>query len=347
MNSHDFQEYAALSAEDRAIRRIVRACEIVATTHKKVLEPGEEPPELWAMSLKPSKVASNEVSETVRTLNRQEEHLSSVGPSSPRQRHFHLDIGYSTKIAVNVPNRKTLTDTVRKRLVATKGFALARINLDHLVALRTSESFRKSYAAQDLVVADGNPIVWLSRMAKRPVALAPMPELVIPLARIAAENGVPLALLGATAPVLAKAADALKAEIPGLEIAAALAPSQNFGPEGAEADGLLTKLERSGAGLTLLALGSPCQETFAARGRLALPGMGFVSIGDGLDELAGSLDRAPVWARRLALEWLWRLLVNPRRLAQRYLNCALIMPRLITMALRQRSKISSDRFKQI
>lgn len=250
--------------------------------------------------------------------------------------HFQFDLGGTTLIAVNMPDRQTLADTVHDRLCKGEGFALATINLDHLVKLRTSEGFRKSYAAQDLVVADGNPIVWLSRMAKRPVALAPGSELVIPLARIAAENGVPVALLGATAPVLAKAADALRSEIPGLEIAAELAPSRNFDPEGAEARDLLVKLDRSGAGLTLLALGAPRQETFAARGRLALPGMGFVSIGAGLDFLAGSQVRAPVWVRKMALEWLWRMLSNPRRLALRYLKCAWIMPRLAFMALYQR-----------
>lgn len=250
--------------------------------------------------------------------------------------HFQFNVGGTTPIEVNVPDRETLAETVRERFRRTEGFALATINLDHLVKLKSSEGFRRSYAAQDLVVADGNPIVWLSRMAKRPVALAPGSELVIPLARIAAENGISVALLGATESVLAKAADALRDEVPGLKITAELAPSQNFDPEGSEADALLAELKRSGAGLTLLALGAPRQETFAARGRAVLPHMGFVSIGAGLDFLAGSQVRAPHWVRRIALEWLWRMISNPRRLARRYMKCALIMPRLAVMALYQR-----------
>jgi len=250
--------------------------------------------------------------------------------------HFQFDLGDTTPIAVNVPDRDALAKVVRDRLHNAQGFALATINLDHLVKLRTSAGFRKSYAAQDLVVADGNPIVWLSHMARRPVALAPGADLVVPLARIAAENGVSVALLGTTPSALAAAAAALKARIPGLEIAAQLSPSQNFDPEGAEADDLLAALGRSGAGLTLLALGAPRQETFAARGRAALPGMGFVSIGAGLDFLAGSQTRAPAWVRHLAMEWAWRMASNPRRLVGRYLKCALILPRLALMALHQR-----------
>jgi len=250
--------------------------------------------------------------------------------------YFQFDVGGSTPVVVNVPDRMALAEAVRARMRGSQGFALATINLDHLVKLRASEAFRQAYSAQDLVVADGNPIVWLSRMASRPVALAPGSDLVVPLARIAAAEGVPVALLGATAPVLAAAAAALRARVPGLEIAAEFAPSRNFDPHGAEADALLAELGRSGAGLTLLALGAPRQETFAARGRQVLPGMGFVSIGAGLDFLAGSQTRAPRWVRRLALEWLWRVLRSPRRLAGRYLKCALILPRLAVMALRQR-----------
>ena len=250
--------------------------------------------------------------------------------------HFQFDIAGAAPIAVNVPDKATLMEHVATRLGERRGFALATINLDHLVKLHSSDAFRRAYGAQDLVVADGNPIVWLSRMASRPVALAPGSELVIPIARVAAERGVPIALLGATGAVLEAAADVLRAEAPGLEIAACLAPSQNFDPEGPEADALLKALAGSGAGLTLLALGAPRQETFAARGRRAVPHMGFVSIGAGLDFLAGSQTRAPAWVRRLALEWLWRMASNPRRLAGRYLKCALLMPRLAMMALRQR-----------
>lgn len=250
--------------------------------------------------------------------------------------HFQFDIGGSESIAVNVPDRASLVERVGTHLGDRRGFALATINLDHLVKLQASDRFRRAYRAQDMVVADGNPIVWLSRMASRPVELAPGSDLVVPLAGIAAEHDVPIALLGATEPVLEAAAERLCREIPGLGIAACLAPSQDFDPDGAEADALLAELGRSGAGLTLLALGAPRQETFAARGRAVLPEMGFVSIGAGLDFLAGSQVRAPLWVRRLALEWLWRVLSNPRRLGGRYARCALILPQLVVMALRQR-----------
>ena len=98
---------------------------------------------------------------------------------------------------------------------------------------------------------------------------------------------------------------------------------------------LIEALRNSGARLTFLALGAPKQEMFAARCREILPDMGFASVGAGLDFLAQSQRRAPSWMRKLALEWLWRIGSNPRRLAGRYALCAVAMPRLAFSALRR------------
>lgn len=229
-------------------------------------------------------------------------------------------------IRINTPDRAALLEAVRARLRAGDGFALATLNLDHLVKLRRDPAFAAAYAAQDLVVADGNPVVWLSRLARRPVALVPGSELVVPLACAAAEEGAPVALVGSTAPALEAAGAALKRAAPGLEIVAQIAPPMGFDPEGAAAEALLSEVRQSGARLVFLALGAPKQERLAARGRALAPGIGFASIGAGLDFLAGSQRRAPRWVRALALEWLWRMVSNPMRLVPRYARCAAILP---------------------
>jgi N-acetylglucosaminyldiphosphoundecaprenol N-acetyl-beta-D-mannosaminyltransferase len=241
------------------------------------------------------------------------------------------------RIVVNVPTRAALLAEVSRRLRAGRGFALATINLDHLVKLRRDPAFAAAYAAQDLVVADGNPIVWLSRLARRPVQLVPGSDLIVPLAQAAAGAGVSVALLGSTQPALAAAAEGLRAQVPGLGVAALIAPPMGFDPAGPGADLVLEEVRASGAGLVFLALGAPKQERLAARGRAALPGVGFASIGAGLDFIAGSQTRAPAWVRAIAMEWLWRMLSNPRRLARRYAECALILPDQAVAAFRLRN----------
>lgn len=238
---------------------------------------------------------------------------------------------------VTMPTRDGLLNEIEARLARGEGFALATLNLDHVVKLGRSPDFRAAYAAQDLVVADGNPIVWLSRLAGRRVELVPGSELVAPLAALTARLGVPVGLLGSTPEALAQAAAALERDHPGLRVAVQIAPPMGFDPDGPAAEACLTELRQAGVGLCFLALGAPKQEIFAARARSVVPSCGFASVGAGIDFVAGTQVRAPVWVRRIAMEWLWRAASNPRRLARRYGECFAILPMLAWQAWRRRN----------
>jgi exopolysaccharide biosynthesis WecB/TagA/CpsF family protein len=229
-------------------------------------------------------------------------------------------------------DHKNLTAMMAERLQARRGFALATLNLDHLEKLPRDPAFLAAYALHDLVVADGNPVVWLSRLAGRPVGLMPGADLVVPLAQLAAEAGVRVALVGSTEAALRGAEIELCARVPTLEIAARLAPPMGFDPAGPEAMAMIEQLRGSGAGMCFLALGAPKQEIFAAHARAILPDMGFASVGAGLDFIAGEQWRAPLWVRRIALEWVWRMLSRPRRMVPRYARCVVILPRLVWQA---------------
>ena len=243
-------------------------------------------------------------------------------------------------IAVNVSDAASLLGEVKARFAAHEGFAMATINLDHLVKLRTSREFFEAYAAQDLVVADGNPIVWLARVAGRRLSLVPGSDMVLPLAGVAAEMGVKVALVGSTDESLMGAAVEMQRQVPGLEIAVKIAPPMGFEPSGAGAEEVFAGIEAAGAGMVFLALGAPKQEMFAALGRERLPGVGFASIGAGLDFLAGSQIRAPKWVRAIAMEWAWRIMSSPGRLVPRYAKCLAVLPgfMLRSFAMRLRGR---------
>ena len=66
----------------------------------------------------------------------------------------------SERVTVNSPDMPHLLATVSRALSRRAGFALATLNLDHLVKLRSDAGFRAAYRAQDIVTADGNPVVW-------------------------------------------------------------------------------------------------------------------------------------------------------------------------------------------
>lgn len=242
-------------------------------------------------------------------------------------------------LTVNVPDWTALQAGVAARFAAKEGFALATLNLDHLVKLRSDQEFREAYAAQDFVVADGNPIVWMSRMAGCPVKLLPGSDTILPLCRLAAEMNVPVGLVGTTNDSLLSAATALEQQVPGLRVISQIAPPFGFDPKSQQADEILQSLETSGVGLCLIALGAPKQEIFAARGRRKAPSVGFASIGAGLDFLSGNQIRAPRWVRAIQMEWLWRMLENPSRLFVRYMLCFRILPGHMLAALAQRRKL--------
>ena len=239
-------------------------------------------------------------------------------------------------VEVNVATRAALFRNAEKRLSARQGFALATLNLDHLTKLPEDPDFLAAYQAQDLVVADGNPIVWLSRLARQPVELMPGSELILPLCELCAELSVPIALVGSSDAALQGAAKALTGRVPGLKVAYIHAPPYGFDPQGPDADAILKAVELSGAGLCFIALGAPKQEVLAARGRRIAPSVGFASIGAGLDFLSGHQVRAPKWARMLAMEWLWRALQSPRRMIPRYAKCFAILPGHALRAFRMR-----------
>ncbi|WP_298845057.1 WecB/TagA/CpsF family glycosyltransferase [uncultured Roseobacter sp.] len=240
------------------------------------------------------------------------------------------------EIRVTVPSAQALLQDMQARLEEGSGFSVATLNLDHVVKLRQQPGFHAAYAQHTHITADGRPIVWLSRLAGRPVGLVPGSELIDPVCAMAARLGYPVALLGSTDATLAATARKLSDRYPGLQIVSATAPPMGFDPTGPLADDYIAEIGASGARICFLALGAPKQEIFAARAFAAQPQTGFLSIGAGLDFIAGTQKRAPALVRRFAGEWLWRLMGNPRRLARRYGACIAILPGLFMHALQSR-----------
>jgi exopolysaccharide biosynthesis WecB/TagA/CpsF family protein len=247
-----------------------------------------------------------------------------------------LRIGGGHTVRINAPSAAALLSAVEDKLRLGEGFSVATINLDHVVKLRRDAGFRAAYGAQTFVVADGNPIVWVCALAGTPVSLTPGSELVDPLCALAAKLGLPIALLGSNDDTLAAAATRLEAQHPGLRVALKLAPPYGFDPTGPGADDCLDKVAASGARLCLLALGAPKQEILASRAWDRAPECGFVSVGAGVDFVAGTQVRAPVWVRRIAMEWAWRMVESPRRMLGRYVGCAAVLPGLALRALAAR-----------
>lgn len=177
--------------------------------------------------------------------------------------------------------------------------------------------FQRLVNAADLVTSDGVPLVWALRWLGIPRAQRVYgPDLTPVVCREAARRGVPVGFYGGHPEVLEALTRELAARIPSLRIAFSHSPP--FASLSAEEDAKLTAaIVDSGARVLFVGLGCPKQERWMATHRDPLP-CAMLGVGAAFDFLAGRKRQAPRWIQDAGLEWLFRLLCEPRRLWRRY-----------------------------
>jgi len=210
-------------------------------------------------------------------------------------------------------------ERLRDALVHRRQVQVATVNLDFLVRAQRMPELMAVLGRTELNLADGMPVVWLSRLIGRPVpARVAGADLVPRLMSELAQSGARVFLLGGEGGVAEAAARRLVREIPGLEVCGLHEPPR-ASLDDLENSGLVEMIEGSGASVLLVALGNPKQELWIARHRNRLPGIAIaVGVGCVFDILAGRVSRAPEWMQRAGLEWLYRLVNEPGRLAGRF-----------------------------
>lgn len=163
----------------------------------------------------------------------------------------------------------------------------------------------------DLCFPDGVGAVWAAgRQGVAGLTRVPGIELAEHLLAGAAEEGLPVYLLGAAEGVAEEAARRLAERLPGLLVAGT--GHGYFGS--ADEEAVVAAVRGSGARVLLVALGAPRQEVFLHRHRHELGAAVAMGVGGSLDVWAGQVSRAPDWTQRLGVEWLYRLAADPRRL---------------------------------
>jgi N-acetylglucosaminyldiphosphoundecaprenol N-acetyl-beta-D-mannosaminyltransferase len=223
-------------------------------------------------------------------------------------------------------------DFIADLVAARRGGIVVTPNVDHVVLLEDDARLRAAYASASLSLADGMPIVWASRLLGTPVReKVSGSDLILPLARRAAQERWRVYLLGGSDGSAARAAEQLAREAPGLVIAGIDTRRVDVDGHPRAMDELAAAVGAARADLVLLALGCPKQEIVMHRIAAAVRPAVCVGIGAGLDFVAGAVPRAPRWMSGAGLEWLYRLAREPRRLWRRYL---LRDPRFFLILLR-------------
>jgi N-acetylglucosaminyldiphosphoundecaprenol N-acetyl-beta-D-mannosaminyltransferase len=221
-------------------------------------------------------------------------------------------------------DKVTMTEAVARILRMTKRRGRARYvctgNLDHLVIAERDPEFREVYKKADLVVADGAPVVWLSRIASP----APLPERVAgsdlfwELAKLSSQTGVKLFYLGGLPGAADAAADAVRAKYPAARIVGTYCPPHDRFDAEEEQENIQRIVRRAQPDILLVAFGAPKQEKWIAKNKDKLGVPVSIGVGGSFELASGIKRRAPRWIQRTGLEWLYRFAQEPTRLFKRY-----------------------------
>ena len=226
------------------------------------------------------------------------------------------------RLVLNLP-----VDAITRKLAVTRLLSWARARQSRTVCFANAHSLvtatregrhQQALAGADMLLPDGAPVAWTLRFKGRPQQQrVPGPDTMWRLCADAAAAGIKIGLYGATASVLAALASRLQQRFPKLEIAYLWAPPFRALTQD-EDQAVCDAIALSGVGLLFVGLGCPKQEQWMAEHRDRVPAV-MLGVGAAFEFHAGLVPRAPRWMRNGGLEWLHRLVGNPRRLAGRYL----------------------------
>jgi exopolysaccharide biosynthesis WecB/TagA/CpsF family protein len=254
-------------------------------------------------------------------------------PADASSSNGRVEIG---GVQIDAVTNEQALGRIRERLGTRRLFQVATVNLDFLVRAQVEPDVREIFTRTGLNVADGAPVVWLSRLLGMPIReRVAGADLVPVLCETAAAEGSSVFLLGGEDGAAAAAAATLVRRFPALRIAGCLEPPRQTLQE-MDLARMTGMINSSGADVLFVAFGHPKQERWIDLTRDQLNVSVAMGVGCAFDLLAGRRRRAPRWMQKAGLEWLFRVAQEPERLLGRYLLDATWLLRLATMTVIRR-----------
>lgn len=209
---------------------------------------------------------------------------------------------------------------IDRRIASRRPGFVVTPNVDHICLLRRDAGFAETYRKAFLVLADGMPILWGSRLVGKPIPQKISgSDLVYWLTEHAAQQGHSVFFFGSAPGVAAEAGRLLRRRYPGLKVAGSYSPPLGFEKDPEENAKAVAAIRGARPDIVYVALGSPKQDIWNLANHQAAGAPVLLGIGASLDFVTGRSRRAPVWMQHTGLEWLWRLTQEPGRLWKRYL----------------------------
>jgi len=220
--------------------------------------------------------------------------------------------GYSFSEVVDAVTDHALSPRAAPRYVITP-------NVHHILLLQDDAHFREIYRKAFLVVPDGVPLLWAARFLGTSLrGRVNGTDLFERLCEVAAEKGLGVFLLGGRPGAADGAARVLKARHPQLHVVGTDCPPYGFEKDATELQRIKAKVKKAAPDFLFVGLGAPKQEKWMFTHCEALEVPISVGVGVSFEFVAGTVRRAPRLMQVMGLEWLFRLVTEPRRLWKRY-----------------------------
>lgn len=194
-------------------------------------------------------------------------------------------------------------------------------NVYTIIECHKSSAMREAVNNADMATPDGMPLVWLSKCeSDRSVGRVYGPDLMLALCQRSAKSGYKHCFYGGAEEVPKLLAEVLKGRYPGLQVAGEFSPPYRSLTL-AEEDRTVEMLNEADPDIIWVGLGTPKQDLWMAKYRPRLNAPVVIAVGAAFDFLTNRVPQAPDWMQRNGLEWLYRLVQEPKRLWYRYLVC--------------------------
>lgn len=228
-------------------------------------------------------------------------------------------------------------DIICERIIRREPGYIATPNVDHVCNYHRIPSFREVYNGAFLLLPDGTPIVWASRLFGDPLPQKLSGSDMVPrLCALAAGHGFSVHFFGGTDGAAEETAQRMQQEFPSLKVAGWYCPPFGFEKDPQESRKAVEAVRAAQPDICFVALGSPKQEFWMHRYHQESSAIVCLGIGGAFEFVSGRVRRAPAWVQATGLEWLWRLAHEPRRLWRRYLIDDLVFFKLLWGEYRKR-----------
>lgn len=255
-------------------------------------------------------------------------HAMGAGVESKAMRPFRQRIAL---LGVSIDNlsMNEVVETIDGLIEKGGHYQVATANVDFLTKALDDCELLEILHRCELVVPDGMPLVWASKILGAPLKeRVTGADLVPRLLELSSRKKRRIFLLGATEESSRAAAERIRNDYPAAVICGRYSPTFASG-EAVEDELILQLIREANPDLLLVAFGNPKQEKWLARHRDRLEVPVCIGVGASIDFLSGIQFRAPLWMQQMGMEWMHRLINQPRRLALRYLNNLLFLLRYL------------------